>query len=100
MAKFKRVKRRKFNFNSIIVLVFVLSFFGWIHSNIFAKSTNVNLNIEIQNVQRQIAQTKVVNESLSLDIQELASYESIAEIAKEAGLRNRQVNIISLREHP
>ena len=100
MAKYKKVTRRKFNYNSIIVLIFVLSFFGFIYSNVFVRTSNVNLNIEIQEIDEMIAQTRVVNESLSIDIQELATYDNISKVAKEAGLTNQQNNVISLRQLP
>lgn len=100
MAKYKKVPRRKFNYNSIIVLIFILSFFGFIYSNVFVKTNNVNLNISIQEINSEIAQTKIVNESLALEIQELATYDNISEVAKEAGLTNQQNNIVSLRHRP
>lgn len=74
-----------------------MSFF---YTSIFTRSNNVNLNIEIQNLNKQIAQTKIVNESLALEIQQLASYDSVQEIAREAGLTNKQNNIVMIREMP
>ena len=100
MAKYKKVPRRKFNYNSIIVLIFILSFFGFIYSNVFVRTNNVNLNIAIQEVDAKISEARVVNESLSIDIQELATYDNIAEVAKEAGLTNQQNNVVSIRIQP
>lgn len=100
MATIKRIRRRKINIHSLIILFAAMTFMVFLYSTTFVKMNNVNLNIQIQDLETKIAQTKVVNDSLALDIQELASYESIAEVAKEAGLTNQQNNIISLREKP
>lgn len=100
MAKYKKVAKRKINPRSIIVLVFVLSFFGWLHSSIFVRNTNVALNVEIQQINRDIAQTQIVNDSLNLEIQDLASYDHVSRVAREAGLKNLQNNISSISERP
>lgn len=100
MAKYKKIQKRKVKIQSIIVLVFVLVTTAFIYSTLFVKVKNVNLTMQIQELDEKIAQTRVVNDSLSLEIQELASYENISTVAKQAGLTNRQNNIISLRENP
>jgi|LSQX01.1.fsa_nt_gb cell division protein FtsL len=100
MAKYKKAAKRRFNYNSIIVLLFIFSFFGFIYSNVFVRTNNVNLNIAIQEVDAKISEARVVNESLSIDIQELATYDNIAEVAKEAGLTNQQNNVVSIRIQP
>ena len=64
------------------------------------RTNNVNLNIAIQEVDAKISEARVVNESLSIDIQELATYDNIAEVAKEAGLTNQQNNVVSIRIQP
>lgn len=56
------------------------------------------MNVQIQKVEREIAQTRIVNEAITLEIRELASYENVMKIAKESGLQNQQVNIVTLAE--
>ncbi len=97
-AKIKRLKRRKFNYNGPIVLLFVLAFSLFLYTSIFVKNNTVTLNVQIQKVEREIAQTRIVNEAITLEIRELASYENVMKIAKESGLQNQQVNIVTLAE--
>lgn len=94
----KIVKKRKFNYNRPIVLLFVLTFFLFLYTSLFIKNNTVTLNVQIQKVEREIAQTRIVNEAITLEIRELASYENVIKIAKESGLQNQQVNIVTLAE--
>lgn len=97
-AQIKKVKKRKFNYNGPIVLLFVLTFSLFLYTSIFVKNNTVTLNVQIQKVEREIAQTRIVNEAITLEIRELASYENVMKIAKESGLQNQQVNIVTLAE--
>lgn len=94
----KTVKKRRFNYNGPIVLLFVLTFFLFLYTSIFIKNNTVTLNVQIQKVEREIAQTRIVNEAIALEIRELASYENVMKIAKESGLQNQQINIVTLGE--
>ncbi len=94
----KTVKKRRFNYNGPIVLLFVLTFFLFLYTSIFIKNNTVTLNVQIQKVEREIAQTRIVNEAIALEIRELASYENVMKIAKESGLQNQQINIVTLAE--
>ena len=94
----KTVKKRRFNYNGPIVLLFVLTFFLFLYTSIFIKNNTVTLNVQIQKVEREITQTRIVNEAIALEIRELASYENVMKIAKESGLQNQQINIVTLAE--
>lgn len=96
MITHKKVKRRRINVLNACMSLFFICASLWIVSSILLKNEQVSLQVAIQNTKEEIAQLDHINESLALDIQELANFQRIANIAKEDGLQAYQTNVVAL----
>lgn len=96
MIKHNKVQRRRLNFFNTSFLIFFVCACVWIVSSILLKNEQVNLQVAIQNTNESIAQLDHINESLALDVQELANFARVANIAKDQGLQAYQTNVIAL----
>lgn len=70
-------------------LLYILLFFLLIAvpiSNVFTKALLSESNIEVEKLKNKITTQENLNESLSMQINELASLDKIQELAKEKGL--------------
>lgn len=63
-------------------------------STVYSKSILQDENIEVERLKSKIAKQKNINESLEMQIDELASLNNIQGIAKEYGLSYNNENII------
>ena len=97
MATLKKIKKTQINLTSIIALCFLVSLLLFVYTNLFMKTKQVNLNVQVQNIETEITQLKTANESLNLDISRRSSYEAITKIAKESGLSSHNTNIVTIR---
>lgn len=66
---------------------------------IFAKATLSSSNIEVEKVKKKIETQKSTNQSLVMQINELASLTNIQAIAKEFGLNYDNDNILVIKEN-
>lgn len=96
MISVKKRKRRRFKPLNFGLLIFSFTVVVWIFSSILIKAEEVSLQVSIQNTRETIAQTKLSNEQLALEISDLANYQRVATIAKDEGLQTYQTNVISL----
>ena len=62
-------------------------------SNVFTKALLSETNIEVEQLKNKIEKQANVNESLSMQINELASLDKIQEVAKNIGLSYNNDNI-------
>lgn len=62
-------------------------------SNVFTKALLSESNIQVEQLKNKIATQKNLNESLSMQINELASLDKIQEVAKDAGLSYNYDNL-------
>lgn len=62
-------------------------------SNVFTKALLSETNIEVEQLKSKIEKQANVNESLSMQINELASLDKIQEVAKNIGLSYNNDNI-------
>ena len=62
-------------------------------SNVFTKALLSESNIEVEQLKNKISTQENLNESLSMQINELASLDKIQEVAKESGLTYNYDNI-------
>ena len=65
--------------------------------NVYTCSIITKSNIEVEKLKSNIEKQKEENESLSMQIDELASLENIQEIAKEYGLSYNNTNILKVK---
>lgn len=68
-------------------------------SNVFTKAILSESNIEVEQLKSKIAKQTNLNESLGMQINELASLDKIQEVAKEAGLTYNNDNIKVIHEN-
>ncbi len=62
-------------------------------SNVFIKALLSETNIEVEQLKNEIEEQSNINESLSMQINELASLDKIQEVAKNNGLTYNNDNI-------
>lgn len=90
--KFKLLKGEKFMYGLIIVLLLAIPMF-----NVYTSSLLSETNNTVEKLKNNIEKQKLVNQSLSMQVDELASLENIQKIAEEYGLSyvNSNIKIIS-----
>lgn len=66
-------------------------------SNVFIKALLSETNIEVEQLRNKIEKQSNINESLSMQINELASLDKIQEVAKNIGLsyNNNNIKVVS-----
>ena len=90
MAKKKRGKTK---FERMMVSLTVVTAFCVFISVFFFKAQLSSVNIEVERLAREVKNQKETNQSLTMQINELASLENIQEVAKEYGLEYNNDNI-------
>ncbi len=60
---------------------------------VFSKASLSETNIKVEQLRKKIAKQESINESLSMQINELASLDKIQSVAKEMGLSYNKDNI-------
>ncbi len=90
--KFKLLKGEKFMYGLIIVLLLAIPMF-----NVYTSSLLSETNNTVEKLKNNIEKQELVNQSLSMQVDELASLENIQKIAEEYGLSyvNSNIKIIS-----
>lgn len=68
-------------------------------SNVFTKALLSESNIEVEQLKSKISKQTNLNESLGMQINELASLDKIQEVAKVAGLTYNNDNIKVINEN-
>lgn len=84
----KIVKGEKFLYFLLVLLVMAVPI-----SNVFTKALLSESNIEVEQLKNKIEQQSNLNESLSMQINELASLDKIQEVAKVNGLSYNNDNV-------
>ena len=89
MAK-KKNNKKKFKFRITMlgfsVIFFILALFAEVASSLWVNNKQIELTMEIQNMQAEIASIKKDNQLLENDITALKAPDRIYEIASAAGL--------------
>lgn len=65
---------------------------------IFTSASSSNLKMEIEKINLKIEKQKNLNESLSMQVNELTSYENMDKVLKEMGLAYNNENIIIINK--
>jgi len=76
-----------------ITLILLLAVFIPV-STVFSQATLSKSNIEVEKIKYKIGRQENANQSLSMQVDELASLSNIQDVAKEAGLSYNNDNII------
>lgn len=90
--KLKLLKGEKFMYGLIIILLLAIPMF-----NVYTSSLLSETNNEVEKLKNDIESQKLVNQGLTMQVDELASLENIQKIAEEYGLSyvNSNIKIIS-----
>lgn len=86
--KFRIVRGEKLLYGLLFLLVVAVPI-----SNVFTKALLSESNIEVEQLKNKIATQENLNESLSMQINELASLDKIQAVAKESGLSYNYDNL-------
>ncbi len=79
--------------NVLITIILILAIFVPI-SVVFSQATYAKSNIEIEKTNSKVNKQIKINQSLSMQVDELASLSNIQEVAKEYGLSYNNERII------
>ena len=90
--KIKLLKGEKFMYGLLISLLLAIPMF-----NVYTSSLLSETNNEVEKIKDNIESQELVNQSLSMQVDELASLENIQKIAEEYGLSyvNSNIKIIT-----
>ena len=89
--------RKKYKFKTIDRLMLTIIVLLLVASPVlivYSKSLLSKSNIEVERIKKKIEKQEVINESISMKINELASLSNIQDVAKEFGLSYQNDNII------
>jgi len=87
-------KKRKKNKKLFIIFLILLMISPLIQ--VITKAKLSEINIEVEKLKNNIEEQEKLNESISMQINELASLDKIREIASENGLSYKNNNITSI----
>lgn len=88
-SKVKILKGERYLYIFLLVfIVLVIPVFS-----LWTKATLTETNINVSKLRASIAKQKSINESLSMEINELASLGKIQEVARDLGLSYNEVNV-------
>lgn len=91
--KIRFLKGEKIMYFVIVLLMLLIPI-----SNVFTKALLSKSNIEVEKIKSKIDKQTSTNESLSMQINELASLENIQEVASKYGLSYINDNIKTISE--
>ncbi|MGN1379314.1 MAG: cell division protein FtsL [Bacilli bacterium] len=90
--RLKLLKGEKFMYFIIILLLCIIPLF-----NVYTSSLVTKTNLDVEKLKNDIEKQKEENESLEMQIDELASLDNIFNIAKEYGLSYDNSSIIQVK---
>ena len=96
--KRKRVKREISNFEKLLYSCAVLALCSTFLLKIFCSASIGNLNIMVERLKSDVSIQTKKNESLTMQVNELTSYENMDSILKDMGLAYNNENIIIINK--
>ena len=92
VKRIKKMGRLERTFYSLVVLMLI----SFPFTVIFMQATLSRINVQVEQVKKEIRTQEKKNQSLSMKINELASLDKIIEVAHEQGLSYNNNNIKSV----
>ena len=92
VKKIKKLGRIERTFYGLVVLLVV----SFPFAIVFLQATLSRINVQVEQVKKEIKTQEKKNQSLSMKINELASLDKIIEVAREQGLSYNNNNIKSV----
>ena len=90
--RLKLLKGEKFMYFIIVLLLCIIPLF-----NVYTSSLVTKTNLDVEKLKNDIEKQKEENESLEMQIDELASLDNIFNVAKEYGLSYDNSSIIQVK---
>ena len=90
--RLKLLKGEKMMYGVIVVLIALIPIL-----NVYTSAVVTRTNIEVEELKSNIEKQTQDNESLTMQIDELASLENIQAVAKEYGLSYDNTNILTIK---
>lgn len=94
----RRVKREISKSEKLLYICAVLALCGTFPLKIFCSASIGNLNIMVEKLKADISTQSKKNESLTMQVNELTSFDYVNNIVKEMGLAYNNENIIIINE--
>jgi len=91
--KLKILKGEKFIYTILVLLILATPILS-----VFTKATLSESNIQTERLRKKITQQTNINESLTMQINELASLDKIQEVASELGLTYNEGNVKVIKD--
>ena len=90
------MKKKKNNYKMLWILVVVL-FLAIPVCDVYTKAILSQTNIELEQTRNKIKEQEGINDSLKMEISELASLDKIQEVAEQNGLtyQNNNITVVS-----
>jgi cell division protein FtsL len=90
------MKKKKNNYKMLWILV-VLLFLAIPVCDVYTKAILSQTNIELEQTRNKIKEQEGINDSLKMEISELASLDKIQEVAEQNGLtyQNNNITVVS-----
>ena len=98
MSKQKKKMIKLLKGEKIMTIFLLLTILMFPLSTVFTKAILSEYNIELEKLKNQIHEQEGINESLSMQVDELASFDKIQEVAQEKGMTYNNNNIKNIDE--
>lgn len=89
-----KTMKKQLKLIQFLLITSAISAVVYVVTSIVVGSMCVNLNVQKQNIEKQIANMKIKNEALSVEVDELSDYNNVASVISQEGLSN--YNVITL----
>ena len=95
----KKYRKRFFQREKTYWIIIVMILFAIPVANVYTKAILSETNIELEEIKNKIQKQQNTNDSLKMEISELASLDKIQIVAQEEGLHYINENIIVVKEN-
>lgn len=93
-----KVKKNNFKLiDKFMIMIIVILILATPIVVVFSKSVLSKTNIEVEKIKYKLEKQEVINESITMKINELASLSNIQDVAKEFGLSYKNDNIVIIK---
>ena len=90
-------KRRKTRLEKMMISLTITTIFCVFVSVFFFKAKLSSVNIEVEKLKKSVSKQEKINESLTMKVNELTSFENIKKVIDEQGLAYNNENIIVVK---
>lgn len=96
MARVVIHRKRRLRLEAVASIIFMIAVLMTIATNLFVRSSNVNLTIRIQDMKNECERYRQENKTLDTNIRNLMNKERVISEANKSGLSQNEANFISI----